>query len=182
MSIGKSIFYKERSWNDFHYYNGSTINEVKIIESPKYQTYRKDVNTTYHSKYYDKLLPVSERNDGLSFLHDKIYRYEMGVLENIVEYENVYNLFTCLSGKIYFVVVDNRIHSTNFKKWESFILTPENNLQIFVPSYISFGYYIMKNDTILLQKMAYKEYDEIKKKKIVIEKNLNIQWPIPYKI
>ena len=62
MALNRSIFYKERDWNDFHYYNGSVLNEVKVVQPSTYYEFRGSISTTYHSDYYDRLLPANERN------------------------------------------------------------------------------------------------------------------------
>jgi len=67
----RSIFYKERSWDDFHFYNGSVLPQVKIVQPSIYHEYRGMITTTYHSDFYDKLLPANDRNEGLKFNHDR---------------------------------------------------------------------------------------------------------------
>ena len=58
MALNRSIFYKERSWDDFHFYNGSVLPQVKIIQPSIYHEYRGMITTTYHSDFYDRLLPL----------------------------------------------------------------------------------------------------------------------------
>ena len=52
MSIGRSVFYKERDWNDFHFYNGSIISEITVVETPINHDYRQDVSTIFSIIYY----------------------------------------------------------------------------------------------------------------------------------
>ena len=66
MAVGRSIFYKERDWNDFHFYNGTTLPQVKVVQPSIYHEIRGSITTTYHSDYYDRLLPAAERNEGLA--------------------------------------------------------------------------------------------------------------------
>ena len=62
MAIGRSIYYKERSWNDFHIYSSKILTGgVKIIQPSVYHEQRGEISTTYHSDYYDRLIPVEER-------------------------------------------------------------------------------------------------------------------------
>lgn len=181
MSKKRSIFYKERDWDDFHFYNGSKINEIKIIETPINHDYRSDVSTVFHSTYFNRILPINERLNGLGFVHDKLHNLEFSVLKGFYNYENAYNLFSCFHGKIYLVVVDDREFSTNLNTWESFVLTPHNSLQVLIPPGFSFAFYSFDKNTILFQKLAYAESDEIKKSKYPIFKynSLNIKWPTP---
>ena len=56
MAIGRSIYYKERSWNDFHIYSSKILTGgVKIIQPSVYHEQRGEISTTYHSDYYDRL-------------------------------------------------------------------------------------------------------------------------------
>lgn len=181
MSIGRSVFYKERDWNDFHFYNGSIIPEITVVETPINHDYRQDVSTTYHSTYFDRILSSEERLKGLTFLQDRVYNMEFSVIKGFYKYTNVYNLLSCLHGKLYVVVVDDREYSTNRGKWESFVLTPHNRLQVLIPPYLCYGFYSYERNTILFNKMAYFDDTEIKKEKYPIFKyrELNINWPTP---
>ena len=72
----RSIFYKERDWNDFHFYNSEVLGGVKIIQPSVYHELRGEISTTYHSDYYDRLLPAKERTEGLQFKHDRFSKSE----------------------------------------------------------------------------------------------------------
>lgn len=181
MSKGRSIFYKERDWNDFHFYNGSVLSNLTLVESPIDYDYRHEINTRYHSTYIDRILPTEEKLKGLRFLQDRIYNLEFSVLKGFYVYENCYNLLSCLNGKLFVVVVDDREFSTTRGKWESFIITPNNSLQVLIPPYMSYAFYSFEKNTILFNKMAYNEEKGIKKTKYQIfkHKDLNISWPTP---
>ena len=181
MALNRSIFYKERPWNDFHYYNGSVLHEVKVVQPSVYHEYRGSISTTYHSDYYDRLLPANERNDGLEFKHDRYSKSKLGVLRGLHYDEKTWKLVSCLHGKIYLVVLDVREHSTTYGKWESFIISPETQTQVLIPPMFANGHYIMEDDSLFHYKMAYQgEYnDETKQKTIVFnDKRFGIEWPV----
>jgi dTDP-4-dehydrorhamnose 3,5-epimerase len=181
MALNRSIFYKERDWNDFHYYNGSVLHEVKVVQPSVYHEYKGSISTTYHSDYYDRLLPANERNDGLEFKHDKYLKSKSGVLRGLHYDEKTWKLVSCLHGKIYLVVLDVRPHSTTHGKWESFILSTETQTQVLVPPMFASGHFVMEDDSVLHYKMAYQgEYiDEIKEKKIAFnDTRFGIEWPV----
>ena len=181
MALNRSIFYKERPWNDFHYYNGSVLHEVKVVQPSIYHEYRGSISTTYHSDYYDRLLPANERNDGLEFKHDRYSKSKLGVLRGLHYDEKTWKLVSCLHGKIYLVVLDVREHSTTYGKWESFIISPETQTQVLIPPMFANGHYIMEDDSLFHYKMAYQgEYnDETKQKTIVFnDKRFGIEWPV----
>lgn len=181
MALNRSIFYKERPWNDFHYYNGSVLHEVKVVQPSIYHEYRGSISTTYHSDYYDRLLPANERNDGLEFKHDRYSKSKLGVLRGLHYDEKTWKLVSCLHGKIYLVVLDVRKHSTTYGRWESFIISPETQTQVLIPPMFANGHYIMEDDSLFHYKMAYQgEYnDETKQKTIVFnDKRFGIEWPV----
>lgn len=181
MALNRSIFYKERPWNDFHYYNGSVLHEVKVVQPSIYHEYRGSISTTYHSDYYDRLLPANERNEGLEFKHDRYSKSKLGVLRGLHYDEKTWKLVSCLHGKIYLVVLDVREHSTTYGKWESFIISPETQTQVLIPPMFANGHYIMEDDSLFHYKMAYQgDYnDETKQKTIVFnDKRFGIEWPV----
>ena len=181
MAQGRSIFYKERDWNDFHFYNGSILPEVKIVQPSVYHEYRGSISTTYHSEYYDRLLPANERNDGLEFKHDRYSKSKLGVLRGLHYDEKTWKLVSCIHGKIYLVVLDMREQQPNYGKWESFIISPETTTQVLIPPMFANGHFVMEDDSIFTYKMAYKgEYNDENKQKTIVfnDSRFGIEWPV----
>jgi dTDP-4-dehydrorhamnose 3,5-epimerase len=181
MAQGRSIFYKERSWNDFHFYNGSVLPEIKIVQPSVYHEYRGSISTTYHSEYYDRLLPASERNDGLEFKHDRFSKSKLGVLRGLHYDEKTWKLVSCIHGKIYLVVLDVRPNSPTYGKWESFIISPETATQVLIPPMFANGHLVMDDNSIFTYKMAYKgEYNDENKQKTIVfnDSRFGIEWPV----
>lgn len=181
MENKRSIFYKERDWNDFHYYNGSVLTEVKIIQPSTHHEYRGSKSTIYHSDYYDRLLPAHDRNDGLMFKHDLYSKSKFGVLRGMYYDDLTWKLISCIHGKIYLVVLDVRKHTPSYGKWESFILSPETQTQVLIPPNFANGYFVMEDDSVLISKLAYTgEYIDEEHQGIVKfnDRKFNIEWPI----
>lgn len=181
MAQGRSIFYKDRDWNDFHFYNASVLPEVKIIQPSIYHEYRGSISTTYHSEYYDRLLPANERNEGLEFKHDRYSKSKLGVLRGLHYDEKTWKLVSCIHGKIYLVVLDVREQQPNYGKWESFIISPETATQVLIPPYFANGHFVMEDDSIFTYKMAYKgEYNDENKQKTIVfnDSRFGIDWPV----
>lgn len=184
MAQGRSIFYKERDWNDFHFYHGTILNQVKVVQPSIYHESRGSISTTYHSDYYDRILPAADRNEGLKFKHDRYSKSEEGVLRGLHYDDKTWKLVSCLHGKIYLVVLDlrggNITKNPTYGKWESFILSPETGTQVLVPPMFANGHYVMKNDSIFNYKMAYKgEFNDVDKQHTIKwnSKKFNIEWP-----
>jgi len=181
MAQGRSIFYKERDWNDFHFYNASVLPEVKIVQPSIYHEYRGSISTTYHSEYYDRLLPANERNEGLEFKHDRYSKSKFGVLRGLHYDEKTWKLVSCIHGKIYLVVLDMREQQPNYGKWESFVISPETATQVLIPPMFANGHFVMEDDSIFTYKMAYRgEYNDENKQKTIVfnDSRFGIDWPV----
>ena len=176
----RSIFYKERSWDDFHFYNGSILPEVKIVQPSIYHEYRGMITTTYHSDYYDRLLPANDRNEGLKFNHDRYSKSKINVLRGLHYDDKTWKLISCPHGKLYLVVLDLREKQPNYGKWESFIIGPETGTQVLIPPMFANGHYVMEDNSIFQYKLAYQGeyYDDDKQGTIFWnDKRFNIDWP-----
>jgi len=176
----RSIFYKERSWDDFHFYNGSVLPQVKIIQPSIYHEYRGMITTTYHADYYDRLLPANERNEGLKFNHDRYSKSKQNVLRGLHYDDKTWKLISCPHGKLYLVVLDLREKQPNYGKWESFIIGPETGTQVLIPPMFANGHYVMEDNSIFQYKLAYQgEYYDDDKQGTVFwnDKRFNIDWP-----
>lgn len=53
----------------------------------------------------------------------------------------------CISGKVLDVVVDLRVNSSTYLKWDSVLLTPENHNMLFVPRGFAHGFVALEDDT-----------------------------------
>ena len=184
MAKGRSIFYKERDWNDFHFYHGTVLNQIKIIQPSIYYESRGSISTTYHSDYYDRILPAVDRNEGLQFKHDRYSKSEEGVLRGLHYDDKTWKLVSCIHGKIYLAVLDLRGGSINsnptYGKSETFILSPETGTQVLIPPMFANGHYVMKDDSIFSYKMAYKgEFNDVDAQHTIKwdSTKFNIEWP-----
>ena len=59
-------------------------------------------------------------------------------------------VISCVKGSIYDIVVDLRKESNTFMKWQSFDLTEENRLSIYVPQGCANAYLTLQNNTWIL--------------------------------
>lgn len=176
----RSLFYKERPWNDFHYYNGSVLPEVKIIQPSVYHEYRGSISTIYHEEYYDRLIPAGDRNNGVKFKHDRFSTSPQGVLRGLHYDDKTWKLISCLSGRLYLVVLDIRPHSTTYGMWESFIIGPETSTQVLIPPMFANGHYVLEDKSVFYYKLAYEgEYNDVENQGTISynDTRFNINWP-----
>ena len=185
MALNRSIYYKERSWNDFHIYSSEVLTGgVKIIQPSVYHELRGEISTIYHSDYYDRMIPINEQEKGVKFKHDRYSKSKETVLRGLHYDEKTWKLVSCLIGKIYLVVLDVRHGSLSknpqYGSWETYILSPSTQTQVLIPPGFANGHYVMEENSIFHYKMAYEgEFNDEDKQKTIKwnSKKFNIEWP-----
>jgi dTDP-4-dehydrorhamnose 3,5-epimerase len=55
-------------------------------------------------------------------------------------------LVRCLHGAIFDVIIDVRPHSSTYRRWQSFELTAENRLQLYIPSGFAHGFQTLSDE------------------------------------
>lgn len=178
MELGHSLYYKERKWNSFHFHHGTILPKVKVIHPSIYHEVRGSISTTYHSDYYDQLLP--DKVDKILFKHDRYSKSQKGVLRGLHWDDKTWKLVSCIHGRIYLVVLNVSEGDSDFGKWESFILSPETGIQVLIPPYYANGHFVMEDDSIFSYKMAYQgDYNDETKQNTIVwnDSRFNIEWP-----
>lgn len=87
-------------------------------------------------------------------------------------------LVRVVKGEVFDVVVDIRKSSPTFGKWQSFILSDSNNLQVYVPVGFAHGFCVLSDTAEFLYKVS--EYYSGDKEKGIIwnDPDIGINWPI----
>jgi dTDP-4-dehydrorhamnose 3,5-epimerase len=86
-------------------------------------------------------------------------------------------LVRCVSGKIYDVIVDLRISSPTFGKWQGFTLSAENMDSLYVPGGCGHGYLVLE-DSVVSYKCDEDFYGEYDDGIIYNDADLAINWQI----
>lgn len=89
-------------------------------------------------------------------------------------------LIRVVKGKILDVAVDARKNSNTYGKVFSVELSAENNKQLFVPKGFLHGFSVLENDTIVSYKCDNYYNFESEDGVIYNDKDLNIDWKIPF--
>lgn len=87
-------------------------------------------------------------------------------------------LVTCISGKVFDVVVDLRSNSPTFKEWVGVELSQDNSFQIYVPPGCGHGFLALEDNSSVL----YMQSNVWRGKDVNIrydDPDLNISWPKP---
>lgn len=87
-------------------------------------------------------------------------------------------LVRVVKGEVFDVVVDIRKSSATFGKWQGFILSDTNYLQLYIPAGFAHGFCVLSDTAEFLYKVS--EYYSAEKEKGIIwnDPDIGIDWPI----
>ena len=120
----------------------SGIKGVFIIEPDVYEDDRGFFMETFHNERYRKLLGIN-----LDFVQDNISRSSKNVLRGMHFQKNYPQgkIVSASRGEILDVVVDLRKDSPTYGTWESFKLSEQNKLQVWIPPGFAHGFLVMSD-------------------------------------
>jgi len=149
------------------------LDGVLLIKPP---TIFKDFRGTYVETYNEKL--YTEAGINVKFVQDDISISSKNVLRGIHGDSETWKLISCPYGEFYLVVVNWDDASSQFGKWESFVLSDQNRLQVLVPPQFGNGHLILSELAIFHYKQS-TYYNRASQFTILWnDPKLNIQWPI----
>ncbi len=100
-----------------------------------------------------------------------------GVLRGVHSDSDNWKLVSCRQGRFYFVVVNCDPASKQFRRWESFILSEENCLQILVPPNFGNGHFAL-SEKIMFHYLQSNYYDTNRQTSYRYDDpQFNIWWP-----
>ena len=142
----------------------------------KPETIFEDFRGTYVELYNELLY----RETGITqdFVQDDISTSSKHVLRGIHGDQKTWKLVSCLYGKFYLVVVNCDEESKNFAKWESFLLSDRNNLQVLIPPKHGNGHVVLSDHAIFHYKQT-SYYDRASQFTYSWnDPRFNIWWPV----
>ncbi len=149
------------------------LDGVLLIKPP---TIFEDFRGTYVETYNEKL--YAEAGIKVKFVQDDISVSSRNVLKGIHGDSETWKLISCLYGKFYLVVVNWDDTSPQFSKWESFVLSDANKLQVLVPPKFGNGHLVLSELAIFHYKQS-TYYNRASQFTILWnDPKLNIWWPI----
>ena len=147
--------------------------EVKVFRPSVFRDYRGD--------YWTSWMAGQNKDEDLNFNHDKVSTSRKNVLRGIHGDSKAYKLLTCLHGKSYCVVVNNRKDSSTYLEWDWILLDDVNRDRILLPPGFGVGYLILSDVAVMHYKWAYKgEYPDIDQQFSLRwnDEKISINWPI----
>ncbi|MBA7580850.1 dTDP-4-dehydrorhamnose 3,5-epimerase [subsurface metagenome] len=145
---------------------------VLLIKLDVFEDYRGEYVETYNEELYRK------KGINIKFIQDDISLSTKNVLRGIHGDSETWKLISCLYGKFYLIVVNCDVESENFGKWESFVLSDVNRLQVLVPPKYGNAHLILSDKAIFHYKQSTYYNPEKQFTYKWNEPKFNIWWPI----
>jgi len=145
---------------------------VLLIELDVFRDFRGEYAETYNKGLYAK------NGIDVEFIQDDISVSVKNVLRGIHGDNLTWKLISCLHGEFYLAVLNYDAASGDFGKWQSFLLSEKNRLQVLVPPKYGNGHLVLSEKAIFHYKQS-TYYDP--KKQFAVKWNdprFNISWPI----
>jgi dTDP-4-dehydrorhamnose 3,5-epimerase len=148
------------------------LDGVLSIKPTVFEDFRGEYVEIYNDAFY------KENGIDAKFIQDDISVSSKHVLRGIHGDAETYKLISCLYGKFYLVVVNCDKQSKDFSRWQSFVLSDKNRLQVLVPPKYGNAHLVLSNMTIFHYKQS-TYYDRTKQFTYKWDDpRLNIWWPI----
>ena len=149
------------------------LDGVLLIKPP---TICEDSRGTYVETYNEKL--YTEAGINVKFVQDDISVSSRNVLRGIHGDSETWKLVSCLYGEFYLVVVNWDNASPQLGKWESFVLSDQNRLQVLVPPKFGNGHLVLSELAIFHYKQS-TYYNRSRQFTLLWnDPKLDIRWPV----
>jgi dTDP-4-dehydrorhamnose 3,5-epimerase len=145
---------------------------VLLIKLDVFEDFRGEYVETYNEALY------RENGIDVKFIQDDISVSSRNVLRGIHGDRETWKLISCLHGKFYLVVVNGDSKSSDFGKWQSFVLSDKNRMQVLVPPNYGNAHLVLSDTAIFHYKQS-TYYDRSKQFTYRWDDpRFNIWWPI----
>ena len=158
----------------------TSLDNVYIFEIQSFPDERGFFYESYNSIKFKSEVDEMQKGFNDNFYQDNISISSKNVLRGLHFQSSPYSqgkFIKVLKGSIYDVVVDLRLDSSTFGKWESFDINAKNNLALWVPKGFAHGFLSLEDNTIVSYK-ATNPYKKNHEETIIWnDSNLKIKWP-----
>lgn len=127
----------------------TSLDGVLLIEPP---TRFEDFRGTYVETYNEEIYRAAGID--VQFLQDDISVSSRHVLRGLHGDQKTWKLISCLQGKFYLVVINWDPTSPQHRKWQSFMLSDRNNLQVLIPPKFGNGHLVLSEQAIFHYKQS----------------------------
>lgn len=145
---------------------------LQITPPTIFEDFRGHYVELYNSELYRKA------GITVDFVQDDISISSQNVLRGIHGDGTTWKLISCLSGKFYMIVVNWDETSSQYRQWESFVLSEHNRKQVLVPPKHGLGHLVLSERAIFHYKQS-TFYDRSSQFTIIWnDPHINIWWPV----
>lgn len=152
----------------------TTFPEIKIVSRDVFLDSRGDFTELFNQSEFPSFFPagIAQANSSTSSLgvirgmHWQVPPFQQG------------KLISCLSGKVFDVVVDIRIKSKNFGKYISFILEENDGQSIWIPEGFAHGFQTLSQQAKFHYLTSANYSKESARCLNPLDSDLDIEWPI----
>ncbi len=147
----------------------SKLPDVKVFTPDPYTDYRGTMWTFWEDHMDTPQSKIS-----------KFTRSRKNVLRGLHGDDETWKYISCVWGEIYLAVVDNRPHSANYLKWDSFTITDRNHLGILVPPGFVNGHLCLSEECLFHYAQSYpSNYVDVERQEVLKwnDVRLGIDWP-----
>lgn len=150
----------------------TNLKGVLQISPAIFKDFRGQFVETYNEKLYRK------NGINVKFVEDDISISKKNVLRGIHTDNKAWKLVSCISGKIYVVIVNCNEKSKDFGKWQKFLLSGKDKKQILIPPKYGCSYLILSKEAFFTYKQS--EYYNPKRQNTYKwnDSRFKIKWPI----
>lgn len=145
---------------------------VLLIRLAGFEDHRGEYLETYNEELYKK------NGISIKFVQDDISVSSKHVLRGLHGDFETWKLISCLYGKFYFVVVNCDTGSPDFGKWQSFVLSDRNRLQVLVPPKYGNGHLVLSDQAIFHYKQSTYYNPKTQFSYKWNDARFNIWWPV----
>lgn len=154
----------------------TTLDGVFLVKPSVHEDKRGNFYETYNKQEY--------QTAGLTanFIQDDISTSIKGVLKGMHGDAGTYKLVQCVFGEVYAVILNCDEASSDFGKWQSFILSHENKHQLYIPPMYGNGYCVLSDVAVYSYKQStyYGDYQQFTYK--WDDPRFGIEWPAEARI
>lgn len=122
---------------------------VRVVTPP---TIFEDFRGTYVETFNEEL--YRQAGIDMKFVQDDISVSSQYVLRGIHGDQETWKLVSCLWGKFYLVVVNWNPVSSQYRQWESFMLSDQNRRQVLIPPKFGNGHLVLSDQAIFHYKQT----------------------------
>jgi len=148
------------------------LESVLLIEPEAFEDHRGHYIETYNEKLY------KENGISVSFVQDDFSASTKNVLRGIHGDSETWKLVFCPKGKFYLIVVNCDESSPNFGKWESFVLSEHNHMQVLIPPKYGNGHLVLSEEAIFQYKQSAYYNPSAQFSFRYDDPRFNIWWPV----